>query len=192
MAKRGRPKKVVIPFEDQQPEVPLEYAALDQQDIYNYLIIRDVEGRIFKNADSVWRYIQQVFPPSDHGHDWKNARKIFDALLARNYTLNFILDQVMRHSASQERIRKTVESYAYTKTVTNWLRDDLPHNTYPDLTTHLGSDKWRYDQALKDANKPPTMTPCPQCERPCVPNVSGYCSSCEDDMWTDYAKEVSE
>ena len=28
MAKRGRPKKVVIPFEDQQPEVPLEYAAL--------------------------------------------------------------------------------------------------------------------------------------------------------------------
>ena len=96
MAKRGRPKKVVIPFEDQQPEVPLEYAALDQQDIYNYLIIRDVEGRIFKNADSVWRYIQQVFPPSDHGHDWKNARKIFDALFARNYTLNFILDQVMR------------------------------------------------------------------------------------------------
>ena len=44
MAKRGRPKKVVIPFEDKPPELPIEYQAPTQQDIYNYLIIRDVEG----------------------------------------------------------------------------------------------------------------------------------------------------
>ena len=190
MAKRGRPKKVVIPFEDKPPELPIEYQAPTQQDIYNYLIIRDVEGRVFEDADGIWRYIQQVFPPSDYGHNWKSARKIFDALLARNCTLNFIFDQVMRHSASQERMRKHMESYVYTKTATNWLRDDLSNMTYPDLTTHLGSDKWRYDQALKDANKPPTMTPCPQCDQPCLPNASGYCSSCEDEIWTNYAKEV--
>ena len=79
MAKRGRPKKVVIPFGDPPPELPIEYQALTQKDIYNYLIKRDVEGRVFEDADGIWRYIQQVFPPSDYGHNWKSARKIFDA-----------------------------------------------------------------------------------------------------------------
>jgi hypothetical protein len=197
--KKGRPTKRstilddVVQEESLNSETPPEYHELTVQDIYDYFIVRDVEHCVSTDSDKVWKLIQQFFPPSDYGHNWKTARKIFDALLARNYTLHFILDQVMRYSAAQQRMRKTVDSYVYAKTIANWLRDDLPNNTYPDLTSHLGVNKWKYDDALKAANKPPTYSTCPQCEKPFLPrDGQGYCDKCEDEIWTNYAKEYQE